>query len=631
MDVAKSMNMRTVSMVLALILFTFTLFSGGSCEKGPDSGGSGDQHSSKGEKRELTFTPFMELNQCDVTVNSHAQDYLRSSLKYMKESFVELGISNSVQYPKYARVRRLSDGSYMLIWHNAANHWDNNGATVHYALSPDLKDWTYMGPLWEAHNDKSLNGRTYKKRYTNGNAIVLKNGDVMAVAYFWIKETYEKATNPDPYSTRHDHGIITKISSDYGKTWHDEKIISRGTHWEPHLMYNADGELHCYFSEGRPWISGSNSGTSMVLSKDGGKTWEPSPTADPYRVMRKKWHSDKDNADFYTYQMPVGVLLNNSSQMAFAMETVDSRDVNNNQTYSLSVVFSPEDGKWNNLQGDEVSTTKAIEKIASGGGPYLVQFPSGETVVSYSNTKDYMMHTMIGSAKADDFGSDRAMLPYKGSWGGMEVESPRSLLCVRTNTVAGTENSTIVIGRYILNHNISAAERTVVMDGMNSEWKNTDEALYLGEASDVSATIRCSQDKQNLYFLIEVRDKVLSTSDSFSLLLSPKIEGDRLGSAARRIRMNMNGLKSTDRYSGGWHDMASDVVVKASYDGDVANVKDDDYGYLLEVQVPRSFVDVSSGEILMNASLFDARASQEDAICNTADVNTRRWIAIKGL
>lgn len=622
--------MKHKTMLLGFLVSGILLSGSVSCEKGPESGG-GDIQTSKGEKRELTFTPFMELNQGESSVNSHEEDYSRSSLKYMKESFVELGISNSVQYPKYARVRRMSDGSYILIWHNSANHWDANGATVHYALSPDLKNWTYKGPLWEVHNATSINGRTYKKRYTNGNAIVLKNGDLMAVAYFWIKETYEKATNPDPYSTRHDHGIITKISSDCGKTWHSEKVISRGTHWEPHLMYNADGELHCYFSEGRPWISGSNSGTSMVLSKDGGKTWEPSATADPYRVMRKKWHSDKDNADFFTYQMPVGVLLNKSTQMAFAMETVDSRDVNNNQTYSLSVVFSPEDGKWNNLQGDAVSTTKAIEKIASGGGPYLVQFPSGETVVSYSNTKDYTMHTMIGSAKADDFGSDRTMMPYTGSWGGMEVESPHSLICSRTNTTDGTENSTIILGRYILNHNITASKHTVETDGMNSEWKKTDEALYLGEASDVNATIRCSQDDQNLYFLIEVRDRVLSTSDSFTLLLSPKLDGDRLSSAARRIRMNLNGLKSTDKYSGGWHDMASGVVVKASYDGDLSNTKDEDYGYLLEVSVPRSFVDTSAGEILMNASLYDALASQEDAICNTADVDTKRWVAIKGL
>lgn len=624
------MSMKYKTMILGLLASGIILFSGVSCEKGHEAGGT--SQSSKGEKRELTFTPIMEMNQVSSAMNSHAEDYTRSSLKYMKESFVELGISNSVQYPKYARVRKMSDGSYILIWHNASNHWDNNGATVHYALSPDLKNWTYMGPLWEAENAKSLNGNTYKKRYTNGNALLLKNGDLMAVAYFWIKETYEKATNPDPYSTRHDHGVITKISSDCGKTWHSEKVISRGTHWEPHLMYNADGELHCYFSEGRPWIGGSHSGTSMVLSKDGGQTWEPSPTADPYRVMRKKWHSDKDNADFFTYQMPVGVLLNGTSQMAFAMETVDSRDVNNNQTYSLSVVFSPEDGKWENLQGDAVSQTKAISNIASGGGPYLVQFPSGETVVSYSHTKDYMMHTQIGSAMADNFGSDRAMLPYTGSWGGMEVETPHSLLCVRTNTTDGTENSTIVLGRYILNHSIKATPRTVELDGQNSEWKNTDEALYLGEASsDVSATIRCSQDSKYMYFLIEVRDRVLSTSDSFTLLLSPKLEGDRLGSAARRIRMNLNGLKSTDKYSGGWNDMPSDVVVKSSYDGDFTNSKDEDYGYLLEVRVPRSFVDASSGEILMNASLYDALASQEDAICNTADVNTKRWIAIKGL
>ena len=168
--------MKYKTMILGLLASGIILFSGVSCEKGHEAGGT--SQSSKGEKRELTFTPIMELNQVSSAMNSHAEDYTRSSLKYMKESFVELGISNSVQYPKYARVRKMSDGSYILIWHNASNHWDNNGATVHYALSPDLKNWTYKGPLWEAENAKSLNGNTYKKRYTNGNALLLKNGDL---------------------------------------------------------------------------------------------------------------------------------------------------------------------------------------------------------------------------------------------------------------------------------------------------------------------------------------------------------------------------------------------------------------------------------------------------------------------
>ena len=141
-------------------------------------------------------------------------------------------------------------------------------------------------------------------------------------------------------------------------------------------MELEEGVIHCYFAESRPWISGSHSGTSLVISDDGGSSWSPAVGSEPYRVMRKKWYSEKDDTYFYTDQMAVGIKLNGTSQLAFAVECVDSRNTSNQETLSSSVVYSPENGQWNYLQGDEEASCRRQDQLGSGGAPYLVQFHS---------------------------------------------------------------------------------------------------------------------------------------------------------------------------------------------------------------------------------------------------------------
>ena len=73
------------------------------------------------------------------------------------------------------------------------------------------------------------------------------------------------------------------------------------------------------------------------------------------------------------------------------------------------------------------------------------------------------------------------------------------------------------------------------------------------------------------------------------------------------------------------------VVAKAAYDGTIGDNSDKDNGYLVEVKVPRSAVEITNGRLLVNFALFDSTGAFEDAVSGTAATDTKKWVAIKCL
>ncbi len=606
--------------VTAFFLFTaISVFS--ACSKESDihvptqSGGQGGT---------ITITPFTQLNAAQTEINSHEQEWEHSSLKMDWRSYIELGAENNVVNPTYSRIRTLKDGSYILTWQNAVGV-NGNGQDTFYSLSKDLKTWTYMGYLWQSQSVTNGLGNPDTRRYTNANTLQLSNGELIAVAAFSTIKTY--SLSPDKY--RNEQGLVIKRSKDGGKTWFGEKEIYHGPCWEAHLIELPSGEIQCFFSESRPTISGSHSGTVMVYSKDGGTTWSPELGNDAYRVMRKLWWNAQKNLWCFTYQMPVGVILNNSKQFAFAMESCNQRVLNGTKysdQFSVAICFSKEDGQWEYMSGTEITPKEQrIDSLVTrGAAPYLVQFPSGETLLAYGGT-DALQHFRLGNARATEFGNDITALPDKGSWGGLDLTASHSVLsCMRDSKVS--DNVTIALARFNLNHTINATRRTVAVDGNNSEWTDTDEALFIGSKCQAQATLRCSCDEKNYYFLVEVLDNTLSTSDFGYILLSPNDGTGKVSSKARRIRFGCQGLKSADIYAGGWKEYSFGASAVSSFEGTTTDKNDTDKGFITEICVPREAVSSQEGRILVDFGYFDASANVEDVI---ADANsTTRWIPV---
>ena len=582
-------------------------------------------------RKSLSLTPFMALNQSAGALNSHADGYERSSLKMMYGTLQTMGTDDGYRYPHYARIRKMSDGSYIQMWQTPSdedvNAGSKNGKDVYYSLSNDFMTWTTPTELFKSKSVyyDIINRDT--RHYSNGNGIALSNGDFLAVAGFRAPEIYHNE------SYKSYQGIVIKRSSDCGRSWTTEQVIYNGPCWEPHLMEVEQGVLHCYFAESRPWISGSHSGTSLVISNDGGTTWTPSVGSEPYRVMRKKWYSEKDDTYFYTDQMAVGIKLNGTSQLAFAVECVDSRNASNKETNSTSIVYSPENGQWDYLEGDEVASCERLDKVGTGGAPYLVQFHSGETLLTYSDPSDYKMYYKIGNQLAADFSQKaRLLLPYKGSWGGMEMESPHSVLACRYSSA--NDIPALSRARFALNHNINASAGMHMADADNSDWKNTDDALYLGSLSNTEGTLRCAQDSKNIYFLVEVSEEYMTSEDYVTVMMSQDDGSGYVKDGACRIKAGPLGLISAQKYSyGAWNDSEVGATVACAYDGTLDSSGRDN-GYLVEIAVSRTSFDAADGRILINFAMSSNDASGsyvgEDAI-SASDKLTSGWIEVKGL
>jgi hypothetical protein len=623
------MKFYMYSLISCLLLLHLTIFS--SC--GGDEPNNTSNPGSSSESKKLMLTPFGELNQGASEINSHANEWKRSILTMNYRSLFEAGSGiTGTTSPAYARMIKLADGSYILLNQDS---WDanGNGANVFWATSPDMKNWTSKGILFKSQQVVNGLGNSDTKLYTNGFGKVLKKGDVLLFASYRYKATYSS------YACRYDHGIEMIKSSDNGETWSEPQVIHRGPNWEAMMLELPSGDIQCYFSESRPHISGSHSGTSMVQSTDGGKTWLPSASgADPYRVIRHTWYSEVQGKTFFTDQMPSLILLNNSSQIAGAFESVYVYD-SSGKHFKIAFAWSPEDGKWDYITGDEgngsdfdVATAKVgpTDRILDrwvGAGSDLKQFPSGETLVSYTSTSP-QLSIRIGDSNARQWGEPFVSLPGQGSWGAMMMESSHEVVACMRNS-KDSKNITVAMAKWALNHRIKASARTIDLDGDNNDWQKTDEALFVGAKCQAQATLRCSSDANNLYFLIECLDENVSKDDYIQLFIAPS-DQIALNAKSIRVKVSPEGLKNQGNYAGVWMEKDLGAKAFASCDATLSSPSDTDNGWLAEIAVPRSALDIIEGKVLVNLALFDMEGG-EDAITSTGSKNPQVWTFISGL
>ena len=537
-----------------------------------------------------SITPIGELNQGTPIINSHADVTKRSSLMMNYRMLVTMESS----YPRYPRIKKMKNGDYILFYHNGSAN-NNIGRRCVYALSKDLKTWSNKGEIFNSYDIIDSKGNKNIHCYANCDGLVLSNGDILAVASCRANSGYRDLT-------------------DNGVTWSEPIKIYQGVNWEPFLLELPTGELHCYFTDSsRTGLEGhgTDTGTAMVVSTDGGKTWKPDFSSSPYYVLRMRW--EKNGIVGYNHQMPSVVRLNDNKGLAAAVET-------NNSGYHISLCYSDKD-KWEYLAADQEGPVDSNNCVFSGMGPYLGQLPSGETVLSYESSSKYTLK--IGDATARNFGS--AYQPFSGGYWG-------SFCIIDSHTLVGTnikaKEGPVQMAQFVLNHRIDAVKRKVTIDGNNKEWANTDHALFVGSKSQAQGTLRCSYDDDNIYFLLEVLDRNLLASDYASLYVSP-VSNNKLSKGACCIQVTMNGLKNCEIYDASWKEAQLDAQVKTYVCNETNERLIDDYGYIAEIAIPRSKLTITSGQVLVNFSI--TKRNSLDAICDVASTSTARWIPVTGL
>ena len=376
----------------------------------------------------------------------------------------------------------------------------------------------------------------------------------------------------------------------------------------------------------------------MVRSTDGGRTWLPGLGKEPYRVIRHTWYDAHQDKWLFTDQMPGLIILNDSKCKAGVFESAHDYPVGGSVNFCISFAWSPEDGNWNYIEGEEKDGTGLDVKTAkvgpvdrkidvwNGSAPSLLQFPSGETVVSYG--QDWYQWLRIGDSRARNFGDAGKYLPAKGSWSSILLDGTHELITHMRNSTDG-KNVGVILCKLALNHRIAASSHKVVIDGGNSDWVNADDALFAGSKCQAQATLRCAADADNIYFLVECRDDNVSKDDYVQLFIAPS-DAAKLNAQTLRVKVGLNGLRNQGVYAGNWieKDFGANAVVR--YDATLSDASDVDNGWLAEICVPRASVKVVDGKVKVNLALFDMEGG-EDAIVSTGEKNPQKWITVTGL
>lgn len=608
---------------VSIVFFVLFLFSCGKPKShAPYPGsGSGFQDNNLGDLPASTLlgiTPIGELNQSASIINSHKDAIERSSVNLDYRSYLALepGITGG-NYPVYPRMTRTNEGRYLLFYHiGNSSTWAGNQNFL--LISDDLKNWTYKGVFNTYKYIKDDFGYDNKRAFAGANVLRLSNGDILCVA------SYRALSGYGGHSYRENHnssGIWLRRSKDDGKTWDSGMSIFTGMNWEPHMVELPSGDIHCYFTNSSILINRvewpkiyNNAGTALVKSTDGGYTW--TFEGDVVRQVRDKL----SDITLFTDQMPVVICLNETAELAGAFESQMAKADFEDTDYWVSLAYSGDDKSFPVLQGNEVGPKDRSSAIYKGASPFLVQFPSGETVLVYNtNNIPYMR---IGNVRARDFGPEIRYFTNNGFWAGLYVDGGHRLLA----SIGGSKSNLYFECLY-LNHDIKASFRTAVVDGSNSEWEKTDDALFVGSKSQAQATLRCSSDKDSVYFLVEVLDENISISDYATIYLSSS-EDVILGPSTKRIQLCPSGLKSEASYFGSWQPDELGVRALSGIEGTAGDAKDKDVGWLCELSLPKSKLSLKNGELIVNFALFDF-SGLEDSLRDIKSMKT--WPIISNL
>lgn len=592
-------------------IFAILMYGGSSCSVEQD-----DKGTEPVEKETFEIATIDKLNQNADEINSHKDSFRRSSLEKNTRSYIELNEEDlHVAHPCYARIKRMQNGNYIMFYEE-----NEHGGNIHYAISSNLKIWEYRGALLEKTDmiDPD-NGSAYVRHYSCPEAVVLKNGDILVVAQ------YRPGLN---YRVRgHINGLVTLRSSDNGRTWSKPEDIYQGVNWEPYLLELSNGDIHCYFTDSRRTeIVAKDTGTAMMLSKDGGKTWEPGYGSDPYLVIRSKYegyvrdeyvHIYGEKKTAYNDQMPVVIQLNDSKELAAVMETARPKS-----DYDITFAYSGEDGEWDYLAEDQTGPEDRNEKAFHGAGPYIVQFPSGETVMSHGQAYDGSFSIRMGNEKARNFGKEMKVFSGAGYWGSLLVADAHRLIAIMPNVDGGY----VRLVQYVLNHDITAESCAITLDGNNADWMKGD-ALFVGSDFEAQASFRCSFDAANIYCMLDVLDREIAETDYAEIYFSPSSSSKLVENESMRIKLSKNGILSTELYGsdGKWNGSDNGITVKTK----THITASDKGGYTAEIAIPKSALNVESDIVCVNVALI--KSGINDYIVNMDTDKTEAWPRIYGL
>jgi hypothetical protein len=281
-------------------------------------------------------------------------------------------------FGEYGRVTRLGDTDTLLLVYQGG---PNNGDWIDIYLRQSYDN----GETWE-DQETLMDLDDYPGQYwrfCTPEINFLQNG--------WIMVMFEANARPDENQS----SVQLLVSKDSARTWSDPYIYITGRTWEPSMVQLPGGELELFYSsEAKWWPDGPiYQDIQLIRSTDNGETWsEPEIVA--------YFPAKRDG-------MPVPLLLQGNKGVIFTIETVNSG-------VSPYMIHREMDGPWvltNSNFEDSEYRWLAEGFSGHGGAPYLIQLPTGETVLSAHIYRGGDWHqnnyqqVMVGDNEAREFES----------------------------------------------------------------------------------------------------------------------------------------------------------------------------------------------------------------------------------
>lgn len=500
------------------------------------------------------------------TLNSHEGSEKFSALEPMfdyvrviPDSFLTAVVPDSAPEQKsavYPRIKRMADGRYIMFYQGG-----RVASRIMYSLSDDLRTWTEPVLLWKPYAITTVEGKD-TRRFTTADAVVLPDGEILVVCSYRASKGYKKGIGC---------GLVLRRSSDNGQTWSEPEVIYEGPNWEPYLLYLPGGDIHCYFTDCVPAIR--DSGTSVVVSRDGGRTWGE------YRKISRQFKYVSDGHMIFTDQMPSVRLLNDGRTLCGFFESRLEPDFpaeDAKSTFMMSLVYN--DGyEWEDLGNEKEGPKDRQTNLFMGAGGYISVFPSGETLISCNISGKFSMK--LGDADARrfngrDWDSDW-LQPFeeRGYWGATEVVSAHEAV----GAIYAPEG--LSVGKFYLNHAMDAHQEAIVADGDAKEW-NQQHVFFLGSDSSDQAVVRAAYDRKNLYVLVE--RKTDATDAAYT-----DIRLHKAGAAGRPVHARVS-AKGLDECS-----------VSGSASACEGLTADGQKGVAVELAVPLSALGLEAGDEVM--------------------------------
>ena len=522
-----------------------------------------------------------------VSVLEPMYDYIQT----LQNEFLTAAIPASATEQKsavYPRIKKMADGRYIMFYQGG-----QVASRILYSFSDDLKSWTEPVIMWGPYSVTTTAGKD-TRRFTTADAVVLPDGDIIVVCSYRASSGYKNGI---------DCGLMLKRSSDNGLTWSDEQVIYNGPNWEPYLLYLPNGSIQCYFTDCIPQIK--DSGTSVITSRDGGKTWGE------YKKISRQFKYISDGNKIFTDQMPSVRLLNDGKTLCGFFEARLEPDFpaeGAESIFKMSLVYN--DGfEWKDLGSDTEGPEDRQTNLFAGAGGYISVFPSGETLISCNINGKFSLK--LGDADARRFNGRTWTVDWlqpfeeRGFWGMTEVASAHEAI----GAIYAPEG--LNVGKFYLNHAMEIQKEPIKVDGDGNEWRQS-HIFYLGSDSPSQAVIRAAYDEYNLYVLVERKGDTSEKAFTEIYLHNASVDELEAG-ASLYAKVSAKGLeKCTVLTKSGKGNSASGVAT-AQYGTTSSGEK----GTVVELAVPLSSLGVKHGDdVMLNAVLGASSLSDGFTLAN---------------